>query len=248
MPNRIIKESLCTSEKISSLSDFEFRLWVGLITQVDDAGRGDARPAIIKGRVFPLRDRATVKDIDAALHALAAKGCVSLYTVGGKPYFWFPGWADHQRVRDVKPKYPSPDECDTSCIHENTDFDNLPQIAADCGFNPIQSESISESNTKVRTRVSFTPPTIEEVQAYCLERRNNVDPQRFIDYYTANGWLVGGKSKMKDWKAAVRNWEKNDYSQAQKPTKEKAFNTMQQRTDFDFDAIEKAAQRQLYGG
>lgn len=92
MPNRIIKESLCSSEKIASLTDFEFRLWVGLITQADDAGRGDARPSIIKGHVFPLRDRVTTKDIDVSLHALAAKGCVTLYTVGGRPYFKISGW------------------------------------------------------------------------------------------------------------------------------------------------------------
>lgn len=92
MPNRIIKESLCTSEKVSSLTDFEFRLLVGLITQADDLGRGDARAAIIKGRVFPLRDRVTVKDIDSAIHGLAAKGCISLYKVGGKSYFKIEEW------------------------------------------------------------------------------------------------------------------------------------------------------------
>jgi hypothetical protein len=51
---------------------------------------------------------------------------------------------------------------------------------------------------------------MEEVQAYCLERKNNVDAERFIDYYTSNGWLVG-KNKMKDWKAAVRTWERNGF-------------------------------------
>ena len=51
----------------------------------------------------------------------------------------------------------------------------------------------------------------EEVQAYCRERNNNVDAERFIDYYTANGWQVG-KNKMKDWKAAVRNWERSNYN------------------------------------
>ena len=127
MPNRIIKESICTSEKIGSLSDFEFRLWIGLITQADDMGRGDARPAIIKGRVFPLRERVTAKDIDSAIHGLAAKGCVSLYTVGGKPYFWFPTWSEHQRVRDCKPKFPGPEESD-----ENV------QVFQSCG-NPPQS-------------------------------------------------------------------------------------------------------------
>ena len=131
MPNRILKESICTSETVAELSDFEFRLWVGLITQVDDAGRGDARPAIIKGRVFPLRERVTVKDIDNALRGLAAKGCVSLYTVGGRPYLWFPTWSEHQRIRDCKPKYPGPEEQD-----EMTPCGDLPQIAADCGLNP----------------------------------------------------------------------------------------------------------------
>lgn len=56
----------------------------------------------------------------------------------------------------------------------------------------------------------FIPPTLEEVQAYCKERNNNVNAQRFIDYYTSNGWQVG-KNKMKNWKAAVRTWENNNY-------------------------------------
>lgn len=53
----------------------------------------------------------------------------------------------------------------------------------------------------------FIRPTLEEVASYCEERKNNVDPQRFIDYYTANGWKVG-RNPMKDWKAAVRTWER----------------------------------------
>ena len=100
MPNRILKESAFTSDKISSLTDFEFRLWAGLITVADDAGRGDARPAVIKGRLFPLRERVRISDVDDALHGLAAKGCVSLYVVDEKPYFWFPTWSEHQRIRD----------------------------------------------------------------------------------------------------------------------------------------------------
>lgn len=155
MPNRIIKESICTSEKISTLTDFEFRLWVALITQADDLGRGDARPAIIKGRAFPLRERVTSKDIDAAVHSLAAKGCVSLYTVGGKPYFWFPTWGEHQRVRDVKPKFPGPEEADNS----------LPQSAAGCGKLPPEYQSNPNPNTNPEYKDSAeqqapTPPPV----------------------------------------------------------------------------------------
>lgn len=53
----------------------------------------------------------------------------------------------------------------------------------------------------------FTPPTVDEVRAYCLERSNNVDAEKFVDFYTAKGWKVG-KNPMKDWRAAVRTWER----------------------------------------
>ena len=59
------------------------------------------------------------------------------------------------------------------------------------------------------TPSTFTPPTVSEVRDYCRERKNRVDPQRFVDFYTSKGWMVG-KTKMKDWKAAVRTWEKDD--------------------------------------
>lgn len=64
----------------------------------------------------------------------------------------------------------------------------------------------------------FVPPTLDEVKEYCRERGNNVDAEMFIDHYTANGWLVGGKSKMKDWKASVRTWERNDRNKEPKPS------------------------------
>ena len=64
-------------------------------------------------------------------------------------------------------------------------------------------------------RKRFVPPTLEEVKAYCAERKNNVDAERFVNYYESNGWMVG-KSKMKDWKAAVRTWEKNSFDNKKK--------------------------------
>jgi len=55
----------------------------------------------------------------------------------------------------------------------------------------------------------FIPPTVQEVEAYCRERGNAVDAQRFVDHYASVGWKVG-KNPMKDWRAAVRTWERND--------------------------------------
>ena len=68
----------------------------------------------------------------------------------------------------------------------------------------IEIDKEIESNKKRSAR--FSPPTLEEVKDYCLERNRGVDPNRWYNHYTANGWMVG-KNKMKDWKAAVRTWE-----------------------------------------
>lgn len=57
---------------------------------------------------------------------------------------------------------------------------------------------------------TFKAPTLEEVIAYCSERKNTVDPQKWLDHYTSNGWKVG-RNSMKDWRAAVRTWEKNRF-------------------------------------
>jgi hypothetical protein len=66
-----------------------------------------------------------------------------------------------------------------------------------------------------RGRKTFSPPTVDEVAAYCEERGNGIDAQSFVDFYASKGWVVG-KSPMKDWKAAVRTWERSD-SRSSKP-------------------------------
>lgn len=63
----------------------------------------------------------------------------------------------------------------------------------------------------------FLRPSLEEIEAYCLERGNDIDPVHFHDYYEANGWKIG-KNPMKSWKAAIRTWEKNSSGKAEKPS------------------------------
>lgn len=64
----------------------------------------------------------------------------------------------------------------------------------------------------------FVKPTVEEIESYCKERNNNIDPQYFFDYYERNGWKVN-KNPMKDWKACIRTWEKNNFNRPQQPQK-----------------------------
>ena len=69
------------------------------------------------------------------------------------------------------------------------------------------NKELNNKNNNKDNRVAFTPPTLDEVSAYCRERQNSVDPEKFIDFYQSKGWMVG-RNRMKDWKAAVRTWEK----------------------------------------
>lgn len=74
---------------------------------------------------------------------------------------------------------------------------------------------VCADESAAHTANRFRKPTFEEVSAYCKERNNNVDPQRFIDFYESKGWKVG-KTPMKDWKACIRTWEKDDKSPPKK--------------------------------
>ena len=76
----------------------------------------------------------------------------------------------------------------------------------------------TKENTMDRGREKFLPPTVDEVRAYCQERHNNINPNCFVDFYISKGWMVG-KSKMKDWRAAVRHWEERDKDERKRSTR-----------------------------
>lgn len=77
------------------------------------------------------------------------------------------------------------------------------------GKYSIDKDSIGKDKEEDCKEEGKKHPTLEEVTSYCNERKNHVDPQRFIDYYTSQGWKVG-KNPMKNWKACVRTWEAKD--------------------------------------
>lgn len=104
----------------------------------------------------------------------------------------------NQNVTEIEPK-PNQDETETE-----------PNVNV--------NENVNENDLKENTkRKVFTKPTVEEVKAYCAERKNNVNADKFIDFYESKGWLIG-KNPMKDWKACVRTWEKGSTSPPNKPS------------------------------
>lgn len=92
----------------------------------------------------------------------------------------------------------------------------------DIADKEIDTDIDKEVEKNISKPKRFTKPSIEDIKSYCSERNNNVDAQRFYDYYESNGWKVG-KNPMKDWKAAIRTWERN----SSEPNQKKGINITQ---------------------
>ena len=110
MGNRIIRESICTSDTIDKLSWFEEVIFYRLVVSCDDFGRYDGRASIIKNRLFPLKENLTIKTVDNAIAKLANSGLITLYCYEGKTYLFITNWDKYQRKRSQFSKFPSPDE------------------------------------------------------------------------------------------------------------------------------------------
>lgn len=105
----------------------------------------------------------------------------------------------------------------TECIHDVSKLDTQVRLGQDrLGKDSIEVLDVPDTNVGNTTTKRFTPPTLEQVVEYCRERNNTIDPQKFIDHYTANGWMVG-RNKMKDWKATVRTWERSEFNKKGQP-------------------------------
>lgn len=149
MPNRIIKESICTSENIDQLTEFQEIFFYRLMVNCDDFGRFDARPKLLSSRLFPLRDISTDTIIET-LDALQDADLIIVYSVNGHPYLQMKTWEKHQQGRATKSKYPSfeesiPHEADINC-------NQLQSIDINCN----QKQSDDSKCHRIRNRIRNT--------------------------------------------------------------------------------------------
>lgn len=100
------------------------------------------------------------------------------------------------------------DYSDTPCIQSVSELDTQVRLGKD-----RKAKSKSVKADKLLRAARFTPPTVDEVEDYCHERGNGVDAEKFVDFYSANGWKQGRNKPIVDWKAAVRTWERSDSQQ-----------------------------------
>lgn len=216
---RSIKPELPKDEELAELSIATRYLFALLPTHADREGRLEDRPRVLKLEVFPWDD----VDVDNMLEELTPRFLVR-YESLGKKYIFIRQFLKHQRPnsKESPSSIPPPSKDQIEYGIKKNGIGTKKKVSC-----VVKVEGIREGDTDGKEiqmgrgvedarlkKARFQPPTIEEVSSYCLERKKGVDPQKWFDHYTSNGWKVG-KNSMKDWHAAVRTWEKNEYGSTQ---------------------------------
>ena len=186
MPNRILKESICTSETLDKLSWFEEVFWYRLIVTCDDFGRMDARIPILKSRMFPLKPGVTNKAVELALKKLSTVGLVALYEFEGRPYLQLVTWKKHQQKRANNSKYPDPD---ISCKQLISNDISCNQMISDDIRCPREYKNTRNENT----RIENTPLTPLEGEGASVQQ------QRFEIWWKENPKKVAKQYALKAW-------------------------------------------------
>jgi len=136
------------------------------------------------------------------------------------------GCKKKQKISKTEAKPKQKISKDEANVNVNVNVNHNEECKSELINDNLNNNSKGVEIDTVKTK-RFIKPTIQEIKDYCLERKNNVDVNKFFNYYEANGWKVG-KNAMKDWKACVRTWEGNDYNKPQISQPKQSFMTKQQ--------------------
>ena len=114
----------------------------------------------------------------------------------------------HRTENTTETEKPNGDRADSVSVNDSVND------SVNVSVNDIECVSVAETPAEpapepAPARKRFVKPELEEIREFCFEKNINIDVDRFFNYYESKGWKVG-VSPMKDWKAAVRNWAKND--------------------------------------
>lgn len=188
-------------------------VYAGLWTQCSKNGVFKWKPRSLKLDILPFLDF----DMGNALAILERHGFIIRFSKDGEEYGYIPKFLEHQAIshkeKDAPSTYPDYVETQPGTVPEQSRNSSRPYPdTADIGHRTYDIGQRKEGTAPQASPVCvprFKKPSVDEVRAYCQERKNRVDPQAFVDFYEAKGWKIG-KNPMKDWQASVRTWEKRD--------------------------------------
>jgi hypothetical protein len=208
MPNRLLRDGICTSELINMLSSEEEVMFYRLLVVCDDYGYADARPAILKAQCFPLKDQVTPAAIERWLSALSGKGLVARYRQGDKPYLAVNKW--EQRVRS-RQKYPGP--MDDGCQTVDGHLSDNGQADDGLGKGLGKGKGKGASSREVREMLTIPPgwaPDTKTIE-WC-KREFGLVPEAVERYRFAFIDACEAKQyRYRDFDAAFRNCVRQDW-------------------------------------
>lgn len=178
--------------------------------------------------------RRDVSVIRLALNAFAQLGMIEIVD----NVVTIPNWNKHQTLDSYEKKkerdrlYQAERRAKQRLLVEKSSDTSCDIVISDKEIEEDKELDKEENIIRAKT-TKFIPPSVEEVADYCFERGNTVNPETFVDFYSAKGWMLG-KNKMKDWKAAVRTWERKEKEQPNRPQKSNYVDSIKNRvTDVD---------------
>lgn len=195
--------------KVQRLDGDTFKGWVNLLCVAKESSGNGTLPTLSDIAFYLRTDANTAGQL---VQRLIDAGLID--QVG--EYYIMHGWNLRQYESDNDPTAIERKRRERDRKRDVTDMSRVTSRTShgQCHANVTRTETETETDIETDTdnnigQKRFTKPTLAEVQAYCAERGNTVDAQKFVDYYESNGWRVG-KNAMKDWRAAVRTWERNN--------------------------------------
>jgi len=213
---RTIKPDFFFDVDLAKLGTYSRLLFIGLWCLADREGRLEDCPQKIKAQVFPYDS----VDGDMFLAELYNAGFIVRYSVSDREFIQITNFKKHQRTHPKEPESNIPCADSEGAVKKNGEKCFSGMLPVESGGKGREGKGRStdgkESRVPDNRPSAFVRPTLDELKAYCSERNSKVDPERFFNYYESNGWMVG-RNKMKNWKAAVRTWEKNENGQGYAP-------------------------------
>lgn len=207
-------------------------IWVMLLTM---AGRCNSGGMIFLTENIPYTPKMLADELDfeenTVILALEALEQLSMIVMD-HGFFSIAGWHEHQnvegmeKIREQTRKRVAKHREKQALLNGNVTC-SVTEALSNATDKDIDKEKDTDIDKEEKKRKRFAPPSVSDVSAYCKERNNNVDPEAFVDFYASKGWMVG-ENKMKDWKAAVRTWERRSGNGTKPSQKSKSS-----RTDLD---------------
>jgi hypothetical protein len=261
MPSRVIRGEINSSDSLSRVSieaDLTFR---ALIVAVDDFGRMDARPVMLKAALFPMRPAITAEQILAWITELDAEGCVHLYEVAGRPYLALPSWEEHRGKarRATKSRFPAPPPQKSSDPQDPQDPQGIrpglglgdegrgtrdeKDSAAPAAPRSISSPEGKETR-KTPRRTLFPEPFPPELRAELLRWAPNAGfTEAQVDFaiQTVGDWAVSNGKTKASWARTIQGAMRSGWAVGKRPgepVKQEA--TRREYLEFDSPAWKRA--------